>query len=268
MSVLPATVQIMSSPGESTIDKDIAVPSDPILLETYGYRTRRRLCHLALQLTHDPPNRTARVLTEEEYRELESTLRALSSITDISPETAKILKLSDMLRILNGTASNTKWVFPEPFPSIATTALQEYERANRGAVEEISVINQNATDDSHAGHRFHPVMNNRSITLSRQPSPNHPIFGTAGIMRGILVDTSGGRVKRSIEPSQIRNSKVVGHNGLTVGQWWPFQICALRDGAHGSMMSGIAGGENEGAFSIVVSGTSPQYALYFPRTTC
>lgn len=263
-----ATAHIVSSPGESTTDKDIAVPSDPILLEAYGYRTRRRLCQLALQLTHDPPNRRARVLTEEEYRELRSILRTLSSITSISPETAKILKLKDMLKILNGTASNTKWVFPQPFPSIATTALEQYERVNWGAVEEISVINQDATDDSHAGRRFHPLMNDRSVTRSRQPPPNHPIFGTAGIMRGILVDTSGGKVKRSIEPSQIRNSKIVGHNGLTVGQWWPFQICALRDGAHGSMMSGIAGGENEGAFSIVVSGTSPQYALYYPRTTC
>lgn len=258
MSELPATAQIKSRLGD---DKDIDVPSDPIRLQVYGSRTRRRLCQLALQLTHDPPTRTATALTKEQYNEFEAILRALSSITDITPETEKVLKLSNMLRIVNGTASNTKWVFPEPFPTIATTALQKYEREHWGAVEEIPIINRNAANDSHTGRGFHPIMNNQLTTLHRQPPPSHPVFGTTGIMRGIIVDTSGGKVKRSIEPSQIRNSKVVGHNGLTVGQWWPFQICALRDGAHGSMMAGIAGGENEGAFSIVVSGTNPQYPL-------
>lgn len=31
---------------------------------------------------------------------------------------------------------------------------------------------------------------------------------------------------------------VIGHNGLTVGDWWPLQICALRDGAHGETEAG------------------------------
>jgi hypothetical protein len=31
-----------------------------------------------------------------------------------------------------------------------------------------------------------------------------------------------------------------GHNGLEVGQWWPLQICAFRDGAHGKTQAGIA----------------------------
>ncbi|KAF8427743.1 PUA-like domain-containing protein [Tirmania nivea] len=47
---------------------------------------------------------------------------------------------------------------------------------------------------------------------------------------------------------------VFGHNGLRVGDWWPFQTFALKDGAHGSKMGGIYGRTNLGAFSVVVSG--------------
>ena len=46
----------------------------------------------------------------------------------------------------------------------------------------------------------------------------------------------------------------IGHNGLHVGAWWPLQICAVRDGAHGDSEAGIHGHQDQGAFSIVVSG--------------
>ena len=45
-----------------------------------------------------------------------------------------------------------------------------------------------------------------------------------------------------------------GHGNLIVGQWWPLQICAVRDGAHGDIEAGIHGLKAQGAFSIVVSG--------------
>lgn len=35
-----------------------------------------------------------------------------------------------------------------------------------------------------------------------------------------------------------KNPQVIGHNGLIIGDWWPLQICALRDGAHGEMEAG------------------------------
>lgn len=41
---------------------------------------------------------------------------------------------------------------------------------------------------------------------------------------------------------------------LTENSWWPFQICALRDGAHGSRMGGIHG-RTDGAYSVVISGS-------------
>jgi hypothetical protein len=46
---------------------------------------------------------------------------------------------------------------------------------------------------------------------------------------------------------------VVGHNGLTNGQWWPSRVCAVRDGAHAELEAGIAGKKDFGAYSVVVS---------------
>ena len=73
-------------------------------------------------------------------------------------------------------------------------------------------------------------------------------------MRGITV-TQGDkrRAYKIVDKFIIIDPNVAGHNGLQMGQWWPLRHCALRDGAHGSVMSGIAGGERTGAFSVVVS---------------
>jgi len=35
-----------------------------------------------------------------------------------------------------------------------------------------------------------------------------------------------------------RDDNVEGNHELFVGEWWPLQICALRDGAHGEMEAG------------------------------
>ena len=50
-----------------------------------------------------------------------------------------------------------------------------------------------------------------------------------------------------------KSCNVVGHNNLLNGQWWPMQICALRDGAHGEVEGGIHGQPGKGAFSIILS---------------
>lgn len=52
-----------------------------------------------------------------------------------------------------------------------------------------------------------------------------------------------------------RQAKVPGHNGLTPGDWYPLQRCALAKGAHGQSMAGISGSADYGAYSIVVAGT-------------
>ena len=50
------------------------------------------------------------------------------------------------------------------------------------------------------------------------------------------------------------SSHYSGNGSLHNGQWWPLQICAHRDGAHGEVEAGISGLKAKGAYSIVVSG--------------
>lgn len=45
-----------------------------------------------------------------------------------------------------------------------------------------------------------------------------------------------------------------GNGTLVNGQWWPTQLCTLRDGAHNSAQAGICGKDGNGAYSIVISG--------------
>lgn len=40
---------------------------------------------------------------------------------------------------------------------------------------------------------------------------------------------------------------------MVLGQWWPTQLCTVRDGAHGSPQGGIYGEKGKGAYSIVLS---------------
>ena len=50
------------------------------------------------------------------------------------------------------------------------------------------------------------------------------------------------------------SSKYYGNGLLLNGQWWPLQIAAVRDGAHGAMMEGIYGGQGMPAYSCIVAG--------------
>ena len=61
--------------------------------------------------------------------------------------------------------------------------------------------------------------------------------------------------------TQKRPANVVGHNGISIGQWWPFRVCMIRDGAHGASQGGIDGGETSGAYAIVVAGGEFTLAL-------
>ena len=50
-----------------------------------------------------------------------------------------------------------------------------------------------------------------------------------------------------------RSSSFVGEGHLRNGQWFPWQLSAVRDGAHGDLEAGISGRRGIGAVSIVLS---------------
>jgi hypothetical protein len=95
-----------------------------------------------------------------------------------------------------------------------------------------------------------------SMTTMRLPPADHPIWGVHGIMHGLALKP-GRRVSYIRNPrllGESRNAKVFGHNGLAVGTWFPFQLKALFDGAHGASVAGISGHAEFGAYSVVISG--------------
>jgi hypothetical protein len=88
---------------------------------------------------------------------------------------------------------------------------------------------------------------------------DNPVFGNGGIMRGINVRLNKTKKKTSyfLDKSQRhKRANVVGHNSLIIGDCWPYMICLLRDGVHGSSQGGIYGTEASGAYSIIVLGSS------------
>ncbi|KAG6999643.1 protein CSN12 [Physcia stellaris] len=70
----------------------------------------------------------------------------------------------------------------------------------------------------------------------------------------------GGRKSRNLQPDYHLKvpTNYVGGGSLTNGQWWPLQICLLRDGAHGAIEGGICGKPGGVAYSVIV--THSEYA--------
>lgn len=95
-----------------------------------------------------------------------------------------------------------------------------------------------------------------SDTIDTEDEADEAVAAASDLMRGINITRSrtGMRVYTLDPRVPRRDAAVFGTNGLTVGDWWPYQICALRDGAHGSRMGGIHG-RGDGAYSVVISGS-------------
>ena len=72
-------------------------------------------------------------------------------------------------------------------------------------------------------------------------------------MRGLqIVRNADGRQHFELYISTI-SSQAFGHNNISVGQWWPRQHCALRDGAHGSKGGGVSMTREGGVRSVVMN---------------
>ncbi|KAF1829348.1 hypothetical protein BDW02DRAFT_510144 [Decorospora gaudefroyi] len=70
-------------------------------------------------------------------------------------------------------------------------------------------------------------------------------------------DRTTDRLDEAYRHKYPNTSKYHGNGDLVLGQWWPTQLCAVRDGAHGTPQGGIWGEKERGAFSIVLSGGHP-----------
>lgn len=68
------------------------------------------------------------------------------------------------------------------------------------------------------------------------------------LYRGIATKTGTGKEERAFKSHSIAQNypgkvscNYVGAGNLVIGQWWPLQMCAKRDGAHGEVEAGIHG---------------------------
>ncbi|TID23563.1 hypothetical protein E2P81_ATG03128 [Venturia nashicola] len=272
-------------PNPSPISYVYDVPSEPeerdIFLRTKG---REVMVEYMFACTVDsnglPKGPKARTLNPQEMEELNMILLAFSGIDDLTKETVKKINLKQVLKVvLNKIDTGNKRVtrFPQSAIDIAQNAWDRYmsrydpnnEVKDWGVDPENALLGPedtlvNSEDDGSKSPR--PATRRRmpsTVTQSSsanakfaRPSPSHPIFGTNGMMRGILSGRSNeGRISYKFDPYFSRpNFNVFESNRCTVGDWWPQQIAVVRDGAHGHIMGGIAGAPNEGVWSIVISG--------------
>ena len=68
------------------------------------------------------------------------------------------------------------------------------------------------------------------------------------LFRGIITKSGTGKEERGFKSHSIEKEfagriscNYVGAGNLVNGQWWPLQLCAKRDGAHGEVEKGIHG---------------------------
>jgi hypothetical protein len=78
------------------------------------------------------------------------------------------------------------------------------------------------------------------------------------ILRGIVPNKTDNRTSDRLDDTYRKkfstDAKYYGEGDLVLGQWWPTQLCTVRDGAHGSAQGGIYGEKERGTYSIVLSG--------------
>ena len=210
--------------------------------------------------------RNQRSINAEERQAIFNILKSLDSFGTFTPKMNKSLNIRGiLLNILGETAFPAgPYEYPKPLQHNASIILDRYytEIAAEETLEQSRSSSEPAPVKTGSSKRKRKsrTQTPASSDLPRPPSED---LTFRHIMRGIA---AGGttRLAYSLDKNYIpapRPCNIFGHNGLQVGDWWPLRVCALRDGAHGAMQAGIAGSSNTGAYSIVVSSTSPTNPL-------
>ncbi|KAK4501722.1 hypothetical protein PRZ48_007531 [Zasmidium cellare] len=201
------------------------------------------------------------------FERLDSLLKWLDNTVEMSPELKKDTQLDTALKVVLNDSFN----FPDKFKTKATALLEKWESEHWGgpapAVVDSPQQNGNASegegDEDESGNSrkrrrlSQATPSSKSNGVVMKVPYDHPIWGKQGIMHGIALKKSeNGRKSKVLDPkykNRQRNAKVYGHNEITVGRWFPFQLCAVFHGAHGAAQAGITIGP-VGAYSIIVAG--------------
>lgn len=202
----------------------------------------------------------------------ETFLTWLEESVDMNPA---LKKQSNLPTILSVIYARAEFHFPEDLRRKAQALHEKWDAENWGApakpepqpgggVDTEDVNDDRGEEDDDGGNPRGPVSRRESTarsgnTRTHYPPPTHTIWGRKGIFHGLAkkVNIDTGRATTVFNDqllSSKKDPKVYGHNGLTVGQWFPSQLSALWHGAVGSSQGGMSGHTANGAYSIVVSG--------------
>ncbi|MCJ1483535.1 hypothetical protein MMC06_003703 [Schaereria dolodes] len=266
-----------SGNGDGTIQPAaLSIPDERNARIAWLSRNARKIVReYAQQCKQDSRAHLRQPLTAEQMAEIESLLDVFSNLEDMTPELQDKIRLRIALEIIrNDVPKYATYVFPQHLAQKAKAIHEMYEAEKWGAGFEhelydgdevvVAEVNDTEVNDTDVAISITSRATKKQIVspelhLLRRPTANHTIFGINGIMRGILINPYGKMKSYKFDDRYARkNHKVFGHNGIEIGQWWPMQMAALRDGAHGAKMKGIAGSDNLGATSIVVSGKKSQ----------
>ena len=198
--------------------------------------------------------RFKRSVSPKEYQMIGNILKAISSIKTFTADNVDMLQSKWIMNCILGELPKATgpYEFPQSFQDVAVANLarmdQELEVSEAPDKTPLTTINN--TSRKRSRDDTAPPQ----PTSSQQPNTNDPAYQS--IMWNITVTDGRTRKYTLTNKSAAIPCNRFGHNGLTVGQWFPFRICALNAGAHGATQAGIAGSEKIGAFSIVVSSES------------
>ena len=204
-----------------------------------------------------------RDLTTNESQIVFNILKALSQIETFTRAAEEALQIKFMLAGILGVwpKASRPYAFPDFLQEAAATILTKVDEDLdiEEVVDETPPASTSPPPTSTRRKRTRTAASPQESQSRELPALNDP--RVQPIMHNIGLTNGRRRVYRILDKSAARPCNVFGHNGLTVGQWWPYRICALRDGAHGATQGGIAGSVHGGAYSIVVSGKTSSCQL-------
>ncbi|KAE9968218.1 hypothetical protein BLS_005965 [Venturia inaequalis] len=182
-----------------------------------------------------------------QFDKLKENMKICITATDPQARTEPLKKISELLHTLEFTK------IPHPYSLTGKKILHDRQGLRRIADEQDSAYNFPWYLRADAQELY-----NKWLSREWDPDMFRGITNMVKGPNGSMVKGPSGSKGQSIDPKYKKNWRFFGEGHFVAGQWWPMQLCAVRDGAHGSAQAGIAGiktteGSPGGATSIVLS---------------
>ncbi|KAG0642570.1 PUA-like domain-containing protein [Tuber brumale] len=182
----------------------------------------------------------------------------------------RVISRSDLIA-LSVHADTIARVMKKPSPNaadwqIVREALYQlpFENVDQRIVHSSGIMKQLLSIEENCFHIPEDVALDAQIILKRWRNGDYDPHLLRGIDLNQTITHVKGRGAKNVKRTRHykleedynwkRDDNVEGNHELFVGEWWPLQICALRDGAHGELEAGISGNNAIGAISVIVSG--------------